>query len=187
MKNKEPQHTWYFPNAGLKALFDHEIRGQLSDGAWENSTPHNHWLFWCHLNTEVGSDWAFKFNRDVYTHEYRHPVKKSAYNLLTLVDEEVVDLSYRMRAYYVDGLLGINLGTDAEYLISGSLDKARDYAKGPHGEYWQKLINKIEAVSEKKREQFKVAYEGYTRDDLIKDLRLIKKQMKAVIDMKGEF
>jgi len=158
----------------------------LSDGAWENSTPHNHWLFWCHLDTEVGSDWAFKFNRNVGYQE-RRPVKKSAYNLLTLVDSEVVDLSYRMRAYYVDGLLGINLGPDAEYLIGGSLDLLREYAKGTHGEYWQKLINKIEAVSEEKREQFKVAYEGYTRDDLIKDLRLIKKNMKAVIDMKGEF
>jgi hypothetical protein len=180
----DEKHTWYFPNAGLKALYDHEICGQLSDGAWENSTPYKHWYFWCKLNTEVGSDWNFKFNNAVDYDDLR-PVKRSGYNLLTLVDSEVVDLSYRMRAYYVDGILGTNLGRDAENLIdgdrAGGIDQLRVYANNSNGKYWQNIIDKIEALSLEKREQFAEVYAGYTRDDLIKDLRLIKKQMKVVL------
>jgi hypothetical protein len=36
------------------ALWKCEVTGQLSDGAWENSVPHNHWKFWCKSEASVG-------------------------------------------------------------------------------------------------------------------------------------
>ena len=42
-----------FRNAVQKALFDIELCGQLSDGYWENATPHDHWEVWCDAETVV--------------------------------------------------------------------------------------------------------------------------------------
>jgi hypothetical protein len=36
------------------ALWDWEITGQLSDGAWENSKPDDHYKFWCELESRIG-------------------------------------------------------------------------------------------------------------------------------------
>ena len=183
MNNKE-QHIWYFPSKGLKALFDEEIRGQISDGAWENSTPHNHWHFWCHLKSELSDKWDFRFNTNC-EYESKYPKKKSAYNLVgALLDPEVVDLSDRMRAYYVDAELGLGLGQDAEELINeGGVDRLRKLAASSDNVYWAKKVARIDAISPEKLEAFHKAYEAYTRKDLIKDLRLIKKQMKVVIEL----
>lgn len=188
--NNQEQHIWTFPSKGLKAIFDHEIRGQISDGAWENTTPYNHWHFWCVLDTQVGNDWAFKFNRSV-PHNDRYPKKKTAYNLVgQLLDPEVIDLSYRMRAYYVDAEIGLGLGQDAEFLVNQAgvvktLDDVRSelkrVASGFSSDYWNAKIAKIEKVLPR-LEEFQKAYDTYTRKHLIKDLRLIKKQMKNVIN-----
>ena len=42
----------YFRNARQAVLFDHELKGQISDGHWENARPHDHWRQWC--DAEVG-------------------------------------------------------------------------------------------------------------------------------------
>ena len=36
------------------ALWRAEIAGQLSDGAWENASPRDHWRFWCNLESKLG-------------------------------------------------------------------------------------------------------------------------------------
>jgi hypothetical protein len=184
MNNKTAHHTWYFPSKGLKAIFDYEIRGQLSDGAWENATPYNHWRFWSDIDTKVSPKglWSFEFNPSV-DYAYKRPVKKTAYNLLTLVDPDC-DLSNRMRAYYLDAELGIGLGRDAEYLTDSAIEGVRNLAAHPtRGEYWREKLAKLEAVDEQKVKTFRHAYALYTRKHLIADLRLIKKQMKAVIEL----
>ena len=35
------------------ALWDHELTGQISDGMWENSRPHEHYQFWCRLEKKL--------------------------------------------------------------------------------------------------------------------------------------
>jgi hypothetical protein len=42
-----------FSNMRQKVLFDNELVGQISDGMWENSTPHNHWEQICRAKTIV--------------------------------------------------------------------------------------------------------------------------------------
>lgn len=45
--------TMVLPTHSAAALWLHQITGQLSDGAWENSTPRNHYSFWCLLTVKV--------------------------------------------------------------------------------------------------------------------------------------
>jgi len=188
MKNQE-QHIWYFPSKGLKALFDEEIRGQLSDGAWENSMPYKHWYFWSHLKTELGSHWSFYFNPKT-SYEERYPQKKTAYNLVgALLDPDVIDLSPRMRAYYVDAEIGSGLGQDADDLVNESGEvmsiecirvNLRKYSAA--NDYWKKKLEAFEKFIPH-YDNFASAYRDYTRSDLIEDLKLIKKQMKSVIEV----
>lgn len=53
MANKNPSGTMVLPTHSAAALWVHEISGQLSDGHWENSTPRNHYSFWCSLTVKV--------------------------------------------------------------------------------------------------------------------------------------
>ena len=44
----------HFKTTAAANLFASEITGQISDGAWENARPLDHWKFWC--NAEVVVD-----------------------------------------------------------------------------------------------------------------------------------
>ena len=43
----------HFKTAAAANLFAVEITGQISDGAWENSRPLDHWKFWCDAEVVV--------------------------------------------------------------------------------------------------------------------------------------
>lgn len=48
--------TITFQNKVQLALFKCELSGQISDGYWENSVPHNHWRWIVNLKMEVDAD-----------------------------------------------------------------------------------------------------------------------------------
>ena len=50
---KQGHGTITFPTPTALALWEKEILGQLSDGMWENSRPHDHWRYWSRLDSEV--------------------------------------------------------------------------------------------------------------------------------------
>ena len=39
--------TFHFKSTAAANLYSEEITGQISDGAWENARPLNHWQYWC--------------------------------------------------------------------------------------------------------------------------------------------
>lgn len=55
-----------FNNHIEETLWLHELSGQISDGYWENSRPHNHWLFWCNCETTVNFNKPGVFNYNSY-------------------------------------------------------------------------------------------------------------------------
>lgn len=57
-----------FENRVQVELFTCELQGQLSDGRWENSSPHDHWEPWCHAEVTYGKEVGRNFNvrRDGY-------------------------------------------------------------------------------------------------------------------------
>lgn len=186
--NTSAAHVWYFPSKGLKAIFDHEIVGQLSDGAWENSTPFNHYRFWCHLDTQVGPNWSFVPNVNV-SWDYRRPIKQTSYNLSILVGEDC-DLSYRMRAQYVNAEMELGLkDSEAENFVNsnGNVRDANDIRKtlttyGGGSAFWTERLARLEALGiEEICRKMKEGMDRYSRKDLIKDLKLIKRQMGLVI------
>jgi len=67
--------TFTVASLSQKNLFSCEITGQLSDGAWENTKPYDHWEPWGNADVKVGSNVGRTF-----------PVKKDGYNLGSLLD-----------------------------------------------------------------------------------------------------
>lgn len=188
------KHLFLFPNKGLEAIFNCEIKGQLSDGAWENALPGNHWYFWAKLVTGVSDNNKFEFIYEGSTQEHHSsyknhdvvPTKRSGYNLTSLVNPKCVDLSYRMRAHYVDAQYGFNVGESIEWLTNEngvcSLESITELSKD--NGYWQQKLHTIFKDKDIANflADFRVKYDSYTRKDLIKDLRAIKAGMKQVIN-----
>ncbi len=55
MRKNRSTGTIFFASATQAALFEHELKGQFSDGMWENTYPYDHWVFWCGLYVQVCS------------------------------------------------------------------------------------------------------------------------------------
>ena len=56
-------------------IFTNEIQGQLSDGIWENASPHYHWNVWCNAKVTVGEDAGRNFYAD-----------KTGYNMFLVIE-----------------------------------------------------------------------------------------------------
>ncbi|MCR4286208.1 MAG: hypothetical protein NUW00_04915 [Candidatus Kaiserbacteria bacterium] len=55
MVDRNTTGTMMLTTYAAVTLFECEIKGQMSDGNWENATPHDHWKFWCSLDTVLGA------------------------------------------------------------------------------------------------------------------------------------
>lgn len=42
----------YVKNMEQKIIFLTEMKGQISDGQWENARPYNHYKFWCNIKAD---------------------------------------------------------------------------------------------------------------------------------------
>jgi hypothetical protein len=61
--------TFLVANRTQQVLFECELKGQLSDGYWENTNPHNHWRSWAGCEVQVNADVqgrSFAVNKDNY-------------------------------------------------------------------------------------------------------------------------
>lgn len=169
--------TLYLKTIEQAAIWKHEIVGQLSDGAWENTLPYDHWKFWGKIVVEVSKDKFGVSQFPLYNRQKRN------YQLTTLTNPEFVDLSDRMRAYAVMARLKntTDFNRQVDYLVEplhanydSFVAKLKSYTNNP--EYYQKIID---SFSREEVDEFYVVYPKYTRLNCIEDLRTIKKAMKT--------
>lgn len=71
----------YFRTYTQVALWECEIKGQISDGMWENSNPSAHWKFWCDLEGTMAVDEPCVVPLD----EKKYDVRKTRYGLSRLI------------------------------------------------------------------------------------------------------
>jgi len=174
--------TMHLPTLSAVALFECEIKGQLSDGAWENTMPLDHWKFWYDLETVYTPGCAPHVETDV-----PYLCLKKGYNIAGLY-EYVGD---RMRNYGKLGLAAQRLGmtaVDKKIIKAGEYmpvclnvfkwlrDGTYTYAAG--GDYPEYHKNYHDAVPmELATEYYKTVY---LMKELRSDVRLIKAAMKTV-------
>lgn len=160
--------TITFRSATQAAIWNTCIRGQLSDGHWENARPLDHWRFWCNLEVCVGGD-----AKVVATNQYA--CQKTNYNLNAL------------KEYVLDQLLATGrmakagsteYSTRAAWYMPASLQEWE--AAKESGKWKYDFVAKyMEHVSHDLALAFYTT--EYTERDLNKDLKAIKEVMKTVV------
>ena len=151
-----------FRNEVQRTLFMVELRGQISDGAWENSRPYEHWRYWTGI--EVGVD-PSNLGRNFY-------VVKDNYNftdsgMLAVIGERMCYFAALAKKGYDAGVI-YKLGDYDNY-----------YAKGHTDEYWRKKDALMKEVFGN-YENLCREREGYSEKELRKELR----DMKEIIRMR---
>lgn len=152
----------YLPTWSAIAVFDHEILGQISDGAWENTRPTNHWKFWRSLEIKHG--------QPEVKHKFSARPLKTSYNLGGLVK----DLGKRMVNFGRMGkAVGTNFSQEIGYGLEYMPDTLEAFEEGSRnnwkGKYFGEYFNKIPSDWVKK--YYKT---NYTEKDLRADLKQIK-------------
>jgi hypothetical protein len=114
-----------FENKIQKALFDHELMGQISDGNWENSKPYNHYESFTNIKTDVNPDAPGKIRV--------RPLRKYNFNdstLFSIVGDRMVNIANLAENGYSDKT--IQDFDDAEAYSHDLL------SEGETNEYWVK-------------------------------------------------
>ena len=189
------KNTWTL-TPRLFALFTQEVSGQLSDGNWENSYPTNHWEFWANMNVVEGDTISYVRGNYVSSFSKTAPTKMNGYDLVSLAGSCGVDLSDRMRAYVVGSMFDLDehLCSYADSIIyNGDLPDyiykfSREAQDKEPSERTQSDIRYIDTVIDFKAMSdivpaMQKCYKHlYTRDECIADLKLLKKEMKKVLN-----
>ena len=151
-------NTLAFRNADQLAIWKMEITGQLSDGHWENTRPHDHWKVWCRADAicdpaNPGRDfWAQKENYNFTSGQ-----------LLEVVADRMVGYVRLARA------LGLErVGKPDLRWCVGCDGKLERYNRDRMGAEDAGIV--VRALE----------HECYTRKDLMRDLR----DMKNIIKMR---
>ena len=163
-----------FATAEEAFLWEDEILGQLSDGAWENATPHDHWQAWGRAGVEVGSPAGY----------YGFRPKRTSYGLNSLIEY----IGDRMQTHL--GLMRIlkakgvnpdefkhNLLPDDPADFDSTVKYAQGDAKNTDTKYWAEKLQKWQDMGIT-REMVVMAKEKTSETDLRKVLRGIQKTIK---------
>jgi len=176
-------------------IFNDEICGQLSDGHWENSRPHDHWKVWCNATVEVDPNVQ---GRNFYASRKYNLLAKE---LLSVVGERIINLVKMGRAFgpenarilsdYLFNFTGQTTNQDeyshySKYTYTGAPKYLYEQTENENGvksykcngEYYDRVRAVIEKFSSV---QIKSAVEviNYTRKDMLADLREIKTAMQT--------
>ncbi len=156
--------TIFFKTVSAQALWEHVITGQLSDGMWENTVPHDHWQFWCYcLQSAVGEENKIVLDKDERV-PYRQKVGYNIVGLFEYVKERMIAEGRMARAKGSIGDRNWGLEDLENYTSFEEFMKQPDKVRGH--------VSKTDA---------KAYYETtYTDKDLRAHVRHIKEAMKSL-------
>lgn len=164
--------TLYLRNPDQVALFEFELKGQLSDGHWENATPGDHWRSWCLSKVVVGDP----VGRDFDVRRDRYGL--SSPFLLDIVGGRMLGQVRLARAF---GFEAVRDDLESFIECNGNF-KVGIYLKsmlgtGYFADKWAALKGKYQLDDLLKA----LNDEAYGRRELVKDLRDIGRIMKIRI------
>jgi hypothetical protein len=170
-------HTINFRTLSQVILFECELKGQLSDGYWENARPHDHWKVPCSATAKVATNVGTTF----------YPTRKYNFCAPSLLEAVGDRMAYFVKFYIAFPEVSFDKHWDIDFSDckdSGEVDAQilRWLAAPTDNYYHQKAIKamKILGVSTAKALALKMAKVfavPYSSKDLRKDL----KEMSAVV------
>lgn len=165
--------TLYLRNVEQVAIFKFEICGQLSDGHWENSRPHNHWQDWGRCEVRVAPE-GVKPSRNFYVIRDVYGLTSKA--LLDCVGGRMIGQARLARA------LGLEIATEIEGVVH-----CGDVPYEP--KYNDTYIDKTKLSGHSRQTlvgyiEFAGVSAKYGKKELLKDLREIKAAMRNYVPTK---
>jgi hypothetical protein len=170
-------NTFAVGSIAQKALFDHVIKGQLSEGAWENARPMYHWRPWCNATVVVAQDGeSVGRNFDA----------KSDYDLTKLMQSDIV----RARMITVVKLV-LTFGEPLYKLVSSMYDSIgnrkglADYSSGGVTDKEDAIRSQVLKLfpTRERLEMIKTSIQVqiYSRKELLEDLKELMATMRLVL------
>jgi len=175
-----PKPVFHVRNEAQKALMDHEIKGQISDGAWENAQPQHHWHNWSSSEVHVRPD---QLGRNFHAAKDNYGINRK--DLLDIVGKRMkahVRLGKAFGFEHAPTLAEHHLDLDGNFR-----EDAGKYAreeKDPNG-FWHKRERAAGEIHQKlgiTPEHVKAAVENehlYGDKEFHSDLSDLKKHMKV--------
>ena len=169
--------TIYFENQIQKALYKHELLGQISDGMWENSRPWDHWKSPCNAEVKIDAENPRRVGRRTRKYNFTDG------QLLEWVGDRMIILAnmaengFRGRAL---SLADHSWKTPEEMTVTINLAMSLDEIQEKMAEnYWVKKQEEIISLFGS-REAYEAAKVGsYDLKKLRKELLAMKKVMNA--------
>jgi len=161
----------FLPSYSSLNIWENEITGQLSDGAWENSKPYDHWEFWSKLTPTIGKPEVKAVNM--------RP-KKTGYNLASLIEyvgDRMISVGRMGKA--INKLMDYNQRIVAEKLGESNIKDMEAYNAKVESKQWPFKHSKYVGVFSN-TELEKYFSTSYDLEDMKKDLKIIKLAMKNV-------
>ena len=153
-----------FPNSDMVALYELELKGQISDGQWENSRPMDHWHVMCDARAVVDPTNVGPNFRPRRRYAFASP------DLIEVIGTRMIAYVKLARRY------GLEAARRLEHLLK--LDGTWQGIPNYPGQYWDEVraylrhfdIDEVRAV---------VEAPTYDEKQLKKDLRQMSKIVNA--------
>lgn len=148
-----------FRTGSQRALWEHEIRGQLSDGMWESARPFEHWRAWVHLTPVISND-----SKPFVKFSGRWPSKVKYALLRLMAIPEICDRMVvigRMGQARITSLTSCNVRALEVHLENRGDESTLDF------------------LTSEERQRFLETKKTYTKKELRKDLMEIQALMKS--------
>lgn len=150
-----------------KVIYEEELVGQLSDGAWENTAPYDHWEPWANCRVVVDPD---NVGRTFHA-------KKTGYafaaQLIDCVGERMLAYA-RLALHYGDG---VDFRVLEGYGTTGTMPTNKDSAGSDYFARIRAYLSRFDLAEVKRVAEDESLY---TEKDLRRDLAAISKAMKVV-------
>ena len=158
-----------FTTATAVALWEYELKGQFSDGMWENSRPYEHWKFWCALDAVVGPvDKVTKYPYPWYCRKYSYGLN----SLLPIIGDRMLKIGQLASV----GGEGYHVFAAAEYMPATLAEFANCKESGKWA--YNFVAEHMKHISVDLAVKFYAS--TYTVKDLKADLKRIKAAIKTV-------
>jgi hypothetical protein len=167
--------TLFLRNIEQVALFELELKGQLSDGNWENSRPSDHWKAWCNCKAAVVPA-GMQPGRNFWASRDRYG----------LTSKQLLDVIGGRMLGIVRVTQGV--GFEAAQALRWRFHCDDDFKVSPieipkgEGDYWDKERAAL-AKFDLGVINTHLVHGNYGKKDLLKDLREIKEAMRMAVSL----
>lgn len=181
MSSNEIPNILVVNNEAQRIIFECEMKGQLSDGMWENTSPHYHWQPWCDAEVILSNE-SNNIGRNFYASKFNYDFANSEL-LKGNGDWDGVGprIIFKVKAHMLFGLQVEQLGHSFpdsledydnwfKYAEQDAINRGADDKR-----YWSGKIKALNAlgIDRDQLEQIQ-ASDVYTMNRLFKDCRELK-------------